>query len=648
MKISKWMKPWVCVCAALGAISCALLSVDISRMLAYEKYAGWMTAIPVILWVACTLGAAYSILYMVVRIREAKTAEVPAELRDHKKHEWIIYLCTVLIITIGLFILYGNLDLAYPMLNTGGDELGIYALTKSIIQNGTTLITPLEGGVTGGDMFDYPYSDKLSFLFVRLIGIFIKNPYTVVALFFFLNHYLAALIGAFVCRKLKISPPMAVMAGVLYAFSSFIQLRFSHMWLTAYYTLPIACLVAVWIIEGKAFEEGVPLRRSKTFCRMAAGCYACAFTGLYYAFFTCAIISAAMVIRCFREKERKLSRILYPSILIGVVIAGVLTNVIPNLMYWSLCGANPVAEVSTRNPMESEIYSLKLLRMLLPRNFHRISTFWGIASRYYGYPLSNENNTAALGLISSAGFIMSIIMLLAGRKKYLTVSSLNLSMFLVGTVGGVGVAISLFVNIPMRCYNRISMMIMFLGLLMAAMLVDETVKKHRKAVLPILSAVMVAIGFYDQTAPWDSQNMYAYDTYKNMMDVVEEKLEPGDSVFVLPYDNWPTAKAAGGYLLHMGYIETEGIHWSYGAMQGREEAEWQESVALSDTDEMIIRLQEAGYDGIFLNRPHYERLWGEGSSEYVITDLTLMLDQEPVYSDDNMLCFWTIGEEKAE
>ena len=109
-----------------------------------------------------------------------------------------------------------------------------------------------------------------------------------------------------------------------------------------------------------------------------------------------------------------------------------------------------------RSSADAEVYALKLTRLLLPRTFHRVGKLGNISQMYLqSYPLSNENQTAALGVIAAIGFVMSIIMLLAGRKKYLTVSSLNMSAFLIGTVGGIGGFISVFINIPMRCWKSL-------------------------------------------------------------------------------------------------------------------------------------------------------------------------------------------------
>lgn len=643
--LRKILKPERGIYALMGAICCGILAVDIGRVLGLTEYRGAMTYVRIALIALC---AALFLLAAGCMIAGLRKRERATAVRGEKR-EWTIYAAVILLITAGLWINYRTVNLAYPLVYDGGDEIGVYALIKSILQNGTSLVTPLEGGKAGADMFDYLYSDKLSFLLVKGIGIFVKNPYTVATLFFFLNHYLIALAGTWVCRKIRIGRPMSITVGVLYAFSPYIQTRFCHLWLTPYFMLPLACLAAIWIIEGKVFEEGKRLRDSRTFRKMAVMCFGCAFTGLYYAYFACAMIAAAMVIRCFAEKERKMSRILYPAILIGIIGAAVAVNMIPNLMYWKLYGMNPASEIAMRNGADAEVYGLKMTRMLLPRNFHRITPLWNFTNLYLNnYPLTNENSTAALGLIGSIGFVMSLIMLLSGRKEYRTVSSLNMSAFLIGTIGGIGGLISVFINIPMRSYNRISLVIMFLSLVIAAMLAENLLKKRPKAWLAAMSAVMLCVGFYDQTVPWNTRDFSDFEAVKEITDKAEETLEPGDSIFVLPYDDWPSSKIpGGGYMLHMGYIESEGLHWSYGAAQGRPEAEWQKATAEKMPEEMVRQVREAGYDGIWMDTALMTRKNGDSEeTEWMIGEITDAAGTEPITSRDGRICFWKIKEEK--
>ena len=140
-----------------------------------------------------------------------------------------------------------------------------------------------------------------------------------------------------------------------------------------------------------------------------------------------------------------------------------------------------------------------------------------------------------------------------------------------------------------------------------------------------------------------ANNKYpAYTTAKKFIDTIEKNLEEGDMVFELPYDNWPSSQLSGSYQLHIGYIESEGIQWSYGAMQGREEAKWQEYVEKQDADEMVKLLREEGYDGIYMDKTLYEKKYGDEITESKINDLSLATGFEPLISKNGKMIFWKI------
>jgi len=189
---------------------------------------------------------------------------------------------------------------------------------------------------------------------------------------------------------------------------------------------------------------------------------------------------------------------------------------------------------------------------------------------------------------------------------------------------------------------------MFLSLVMAAILIENVLKRQPKAWLAAMSAIMICIGYYDQTVPWNERDFSGYEAMKEITDRIEAELAPGDSVYVLPYDDWPSTKIpGGGYILHTGYIESENLHWSYGAMQGRPEAEWQRLTAEEKPEEMIPKLREAGYDGIWMDTELMTRKNGdEEETQNLIDEITAATGTEPIVSKDGRVRFWKIKEEK--
>lgn len=554
------------------------------------------------------------------------------------------YLGVAAIVIAVLCVLYRDLDIRMPVVYNGGDEFGVFYIIKTIKETGWYLVNPRVGGVTGGDLFDYVYSDSLSFFMVKVIGLFVSNIYMVGNLFYFGNYILAACSSLYVCRKLKIRNEVSIAVSVLYAFSTYIQCRYGHLWLTPYFLLPLACLVAIWICEGTVTDGQEKFWKSKQFYLAAIFSFLCAFTGFYYAFFTCVIYAAAIVIRWINIGFKKLRKELYSVILIGTTIFGVALNALPNLFYWMQNGSNSQSELAIRGIGDAETYGLKLIQLILPRINHRISVVNNFVLKYFqNYPLVNENYMSTLGLVATFGLLLSFIWLFgryAGRRK--TCAYLILALFLVGTIGGVGSLFSLLIKTPMRCYNRLSIMILFLCLVCVAFALEDVRAKMKRALFVSLLVAMMLLGILDQTIDYTvpPEQHANFTSTQNFIRQIEAEVEEGCLIFELPYVDWPTG---GAYRMLAGYLESEKLRWSFGTMQGRPEALWQAQVAASDVDTMLNTLSESGYGGIYLDMPIYTQKIGDPTAaETLCAELTKKLGVSPMVSENGELYFWTM------
>ncbi len=55
-----------------------------------------------------------------------------------------------------------------------------------------------------------------------------------------------------------------------------------------------------------------------------------------------------------------------------------------------------------------------------------------------------------------------------------------------------------------------------------------------------------------------------------------------------------------------GYLHSEKLKWSYGAMKGREGDAWEKSIASESDEEMVKELQQAGFKGIYVDTYGYK------------------------------------------
>lgn len=563
-------------------------------------------------------------------------------IREKKKLpvlEVLMYLGITGIVLVTLLILYRNVEIICP-LNISGDAVGVHYYAKLIDENGISLVGHRTGGLSGADMYDYPYSDTLSFLLVKLIGVFTDNPYLISNLFYFLCYFLAAYISAACMRYLKVGRIPAMTMSVLYAFSPYIQQRYGHMWLVPYFLMPVACVLAIDIMRDTVHKKEEKEKQKRYYCRMLLLAFCCAFTGLYYAFFACALITVGMIILWLNRPEKGFRQYLYPLGYLGAVLIGVVTNVLPNALYHVIHGANPGGDLELRLPGEAEVYGLKLVELLLPQNSHRIQGLADLTREYRETrPLVNENSLSTLGVVAAVGLLISLVFLFR-QKKEKEISYLNIAMILIGTIGGISSVLTVLVDIPIRCYNRLSVVIMFLSLLQLAFLFDLLGKKIKLVPLSvILTGIMVA-GLYDQTFTYPEvryQDSF-FESLDESMEEIEASLQEGAYVFQIPFSPWPSGNS---YRNFFGYLETDKLHWSYGAMQGREESDWQARVASADVDAMVRQVKEAGYAGLYLDRVSYGNVYGVAPDEY-IAQISSLLGEPNVEDEYGTIVFWKL------
>ncbi len=556
-----------------------------------------------------------------------------------------MYLIITVIMLVTLFILYRHANIFYPIVVEDGDAMGVFYYGKLLDEYGPALVGHRTGGIWGADMYDYPYSDSLSFFMVKIISFFSDNPYLTINIFYFLCFILAAYSCAISLRYLGIGRITTIVLSTLYGFMPYLQMRYSHMWLIPCFFIPPACVMAMEIITDRLNSIEDKGKREHYFFNMILISFFCAFTGMYYAFFICMMIAASFVIMVINTRNA-INKCLYPIVYGIAVFAGVVANIIPNYVYYCINGVNPHSETAIRGRSGAEVFGLKIIQLLLPQRSHRIPILKKIASIYANeFPMVNENEMSSLGIVAAIGFTIAIILLFRKESRNKEISYLCVACVLMGTIGGAGSVLSLFLKWPIRCYNRMSVIFMFIGLYQIGVLLNLLEKKLDKRLFVGLSLVVLAIGLFDQTYTFPETDYRGFQTVSKTIHEIEKSVPDGSLIFELPYGDWPSGIT---YRSFIGYVESDKVRWSYGAMQGREEAEWQKRVASSDTESMIKQLRDEGYAGIYVDMGHWKNNESTHNSIYsgkngsYVKELKKILG-EPTFKNDYWdLYFWKI------
>lgn len=564
--------------------------------------------------------------------------------------EIILYGSVVALTIAILCILYYGIDITRPLIYSG-DGISATYLVKTINDTGWFIENPFVGGRYGGNWADYVMSDNLSFLLVKFFCLFSNNCFQIFNWFYFSTFILVALTSCVVFRCLKVNRAVAAAGSLLYTFLAYHQMRLSHIWLTPYFMVPLVMLVGIWIASDAYGVDEWTAKKwicERKWMASIVVLFLSAFTGLYYAFFSCIIICISAVILFLKKISWRRILLIFGSM--AAVCAGIIANVYPSLIYWMQNGQNENSELAIRSASDAEVYALKMIQLLMPRVGHRLEALSHMAVTYFQeFPLNNENQTATLGIVSGIGFVLLLVLLFRTKlkTKYLSeIKLLNVGVFLTAVIGGIGGVFSFLISSPMRCYNRLSIYIAFLSLLALALLSTQLLgkierKAVRRAVCILACAVITAVGIWDQTENFGADRQMletkSFDSDRNFVQTIEQKMPAGAKIYQLPFIRFPSG---GSYELYKGYMHSTQTVWSFGGMQGREEDIWETSLTNFSIAELLEHLCFAGYSGVYLD----QSLFAERNMDFAlyVQRIKMLVGEEPLISEDQRLYFYDL------
>lgn len=443
----------------------------------------------------------------------------------------------------------------------------------------------------------------------------------------------------------------------------------NHYFLAAYWLVPLGILPILAICKGeypffrKVLEGCCRLRHLKwSTAGLMLLCAAIASAGAYYAFFTCAFIGFAGLYATvvFRDWRALASA----SILVSAIVLFGFVNHIPTFVYQAEYGRNSVVD---REPEEVDHYGLKIAHLLLPIEDHNLTILVKL-KWLYNSPRrvgENENKSASLGVIGVLGLVGLVVLLFLPQRPgwpFGALAALSLFGIFLGSIGGLGSIFNLLITAQIRAYNRISIFIAFFCLCAFLWVIDRFLVRQERSVrllhltyaclpfvwvvlfpmrelsrkwreridhlrdrlrprmVPIAMFVWMAvflIGFLDETPySWfKSEISHAlqeqasrYRSDERFFGEIEKVMPAGTKVFCLPYLSFPESPPLhnlAAYEHIRGYLHTNTLLWSFGAMKGREADAWQQDVSFRTPEEVLQRIVCRGFEGLFIDTRGY-------------------------------------------
>jgi phosphoglycerol transferase len=576
----------------------------------------------------------------------------PGKLRCLVEYLAAVVLCLLMLVWV---MKLWRADLNYPF-TYFGDALLNSVATKGAIEQGWWVHNAYLAAPSGMNCGAYPAIDNSHFLLIKAISMFTGDYARTLNLFYLLTFPLTTLASLYFFRYQKISYGVSLTVSFLFTFLPYHFFRSYHLFLAAYYPLPLMILVIVWICTGTPFlfEPGARNRlRFKLKSRKAVfAIVVCAFVGgcgLYYPFFSCFFLVMAGAFAAISRKT--VHPILTAITLAAFVSVVVCVNNLPLLKYR---GEHGTASMGSRSVGDAEVMGLKVTQLLLPIGGHRISALGALKYRYNLGPLINENDTASLGFVASAGFLALIFWLFFKKTDFPLVaqlSFLNASALLFGTIGGFGALFALLISPQVRAYNRLSIFIAFFSLTAVALVLDRAYRamprRYPKNVFRVALILLTVIGVLDQTTttfffiPEYEKNRAEYVADADFVRQIESSLPTGAMIFQLPYipfpESPPVNKMTQDQEHFKAYLHSKSLRWSYGVIKGDKDDVWQRSVVAKPTKEFVEEISKAGFSGIYINRNGYP-----DNAAQLESELTAELHTNPLTNRDGHLIFFSL------
>jgi len=541
-----------------------------------------------------------------------------------------------------------------------GDSLGLMAFAKIMAQTGWYTGTPRAGAPFGLNTYDFPYGgDNGWWVVMKVLTWFTGDPAVLVNVLFLLGFVLVAVTAFVALRVIGTSRLVSGVLALVFAFAPSHFLRTTgQLFIGAPVAVPLAVAIAIRLLAGDTpllragarWRDRIDLRRGLSIFALVS-CVVLASFDTYYTVFGALLIAVAGIAAALARRMWR------PLASAALVIAGttvvLLVNSIPTLLWHRSHGVNP--EVAQRPIEDLDTYALRPVQLLAPVPQHRLSPLAHL-SELLTRPGSQSEPYQYLGLVAVVGAALALVAMLvwvAGRRNDALRQSAGAGALIAvlaafGVAGGLSWLAYTGGLAQIRSWNRVAILIAFLGLVALAPVLDGAVRWVRsrwrvpKVALAVGAAVLVGLALFDQIGTGmvaDSrQNEAEWTSDADFFAAVEQQLPPGAAVYNLPYLPWPEGGTTAGVVdqdLWRGFLHSTALRWSFGGMRGRD-ADWQEYTTRQPVPAMVDAITAAGFDGIALDRQGY-------ADQSVETGIAAALGgAQPMLSADGRLAFYDL------
>ncbi len=593
----------------------------------------------------------------------------PAEEIDARSasRQWLI--AFVLTPIVSLVAVMASLDLwqqdfSIPF-EYAHDSFLVTVPVKTMVEEGWWYTNPRLGAPAEMNFLDYPSSPNLHIAILKVMALFDSNAFRLLNWYFLLSFPLIAVCTLAAFKTLRLAPFPSAALSIVFALAPYHYWRgIAHLWLGCYFTVPLAMIIIAWVVQNRRgflvdIQQGklrMKLFSPATLVALAI-CAALGFDFPYYPIFAAFLL---LVAGPFAAYQLRSWQPVYRSAILITAIAGFFVlNLLPNVLYRLQNGKNYSPTLVTSRPWNhAEMYGLKIASLLMPAENHPISKLDRLGQKYLsGTVAASEGSAQSLGTVAACGFLALIAWLFVKQNRGQRpddqlmdwMSMLNVACLLLATVGGFSAVVNLMSVGALRGYNRISIFIMFFSLVPVAILMARVQAKYLHAQWQQLSyglivCALTSLAVFEQSRYFrmtGETELAEYQSDRDFVAGITHSVGQDAQVFQFPIQNFLShvgpAIRWDPYTHFRGYLHSDTLRWSFGAVTGRSGSQIQNWIGSKNTQEAVAMLALMGFEGIYVDRKLYD-----DHGAQIEADLQNLLGTQPLVSANDRLSFYAI------
>jgi len=308
-----------------------------------------------------------------------------------------------------------ELDLPLKDIYSPGDGRLTIAMFKVVIEESFfSTVVPSTNRLSapfGFNLYDFPQPQFSNMLYVKLLGLFSKDPIKVFNTYYLSTYFLNAFAMFWALRRFRANIFLSISVALLFTFLPFHYWRLPHTLYSGYFFIPIWIYYLLQLCRRKPLffkrrpDDKYQFDFSKFNIKLAIVLVLSSLWNFYYTFFFTALILFVLVSEIIYRNGKQ--KILSSLFFLTLTVMPFFLNMVPYAFYQFQNGEN--YQVAQRSPVSAESLGTTMATIVLPQMDHNIGKFDKLGRSYaLNSAIFNESNDGILGVFGALGFLALI------------------------------------------------------------------------------------------------------------------------------------------------------------------------------------------------------------------------------------------------